>query len=69
MLKHEIVSCPRCNRTFECRVNSIHRCQCSGVPLTLEERFRISEKYQGCLCENCLRELQAALQKQPDAPL
>ncbi|NML41788.1 cysteine-rich CWC family protein [Chitinophaga sp. G-6-1-13] len=69
MLKHEIVSCPRCNRTFECRVNSIHRCQCSDVPLTLEERFRISEKYQGCLCENCLRELKAVLQQQPNAPL
>jgi ribosomal protein L34E len=69
MLKHETISCPRCHHTFECKVNSIHRCQCSGVLLTTEERFRISQRYQGCLCENCLRELQVVLQQQPDAPL
>ena len=35
--KHEHMACPRCQRSFECRVGSINLCQCQAVQLTDEE--------------------------------
>lgn len=63
MQKHETISCPRCQRPFECRVSNIRNCQCSGVQLTAEERFQIGQQYQGCLCADCLLEMKTALQQ------
>ncbi|MET6995838.1 cysteine-rich CWC family protein [Chitinophaga defluvii] len=59
MACHETVSCPRCNKCFECRVGSILRCQCQAVTLTEEERQHINENYSSCLCANCLRAMKA----------
>jgi len=33
------------------------KCQCSMVPLNLNETQYISENYEGCLCAACLAEL------------
>jgi hypothetical protein len=56
--KHEIISCERCETTFECKANSFTKCQCATVPLNLNETQYISEQFDGCLCANCLRALQ-----------
>ncbi|WP_349314510.1 cysteine-rich CWC family protein [Chitinophaga sp. MM2321] len=63
MLSYEPnASCPRCHRSFECRVDDIHHCQCRDVPLTAEERTFIGQQYSGCLCADCLREMKATCQ-------
>ncbi|GAB3886894.1 cysteine-rich CWC family protein [Spirosoma agri] len=55
--KHEHTACPRCQRTFECRVGSINLCQCQTLTLTEEQRHYVSSLYQGCLCADCLHSL------------
>ena len=56
--KHEIIACDRCGTGIECKANSYTKCQCSVVQLTLNEVQYISENYEGCMCANCLLELQ-----------
>jgi len=60
MCTHEQVRCPRCNAGFECKVGSILLCQCTVVPLSIEERSFISDRYDDCLCANCMREMKKA---------
>ncbi len=57
MYKHELKNCPRCSRSFECKVGNISHCQCEGIILTLEERSFIETKFQDCLCRDCLKDL------------
>ncbi|WP_158824993.1 cysteine-rich CWC family protein [Mucilaginibacter lacusdianchii] len=61
--KHEIVQCERCRTAFECKANSYTKCQCSKVQLTINEVQYVSELYDGCLCVNCLIELQKEYQE------
>ncbi|WP_183551448.1 cysteine-rich CWC family protein [Mucilaginibacter sp. AK015] len=61
--KHEILHCDRCRAPFECKANSFTRCQCSTVQLTINEVQYVSELYDGCLCANCLLELQKEYQE------
>jgi hypothetical protein len=58
MSKHEIIPCERCRARIECKANSYTKCQCSGIQLTLNEVQYIAELFDGCLCINCLHELQ-----------
>ena len=60
MASHETITCPRCQCSFECRVNAILRCQCQDVTLTEEMRYFIQQQYSGCLCVDCLRDIKAA---------
>ncbi|WP_460950633.1 cysteine-rich CWC family protein [Spirosoma daeguense] len=57
--KHEHTGCPRCHRSFECRVGSINLCQCQSLTLTEAQRHYVSSLYQGCLCADCLRILRS----------
>lgn len=57
MSQHEPNICPHCNQPFECRAGDVPNCQCSSISLTIEERFFIEERYTGCLCINCLKDL------------
>ncbi len=57
MCKHEEKYCPRCKASFECKVGDIAQCQCNGLGLTAEERAFIADRYDDCLCRNCLLEL------------
>lgn len=57
MPNHETKSCPRCNQPFECKVGNISLCQCSSIALTAEEMAFIEDKYQDCLCGNCLKDI------------
>ena len=38
--KHEPRNCPRCNKTFECKVGNIAQCQCSSIVLSEEEKAK-----------------------------
>jgi len=58
MTKHEIINCDRCGKRIECKANAYTKCQCSDVQLTLNEVQYISENFEGCMCADCLRDLQ-----------
>jgi hypothetical protein len=53
-----MISCERCKKRIECKANSYTKCQCAEVRLTLNEVQYIAELFEGCLCANCLFELQ-----------
>ncbi len=57
MCKHEEKYCPRCKAAFECKVGDIMHCQCYGLGLTAEEQGFLADRYEDCLCRNCLLEL------------
>lgn len=57
MEKHEEKYCPRCTIRFECKVGSILLCQCNSIDLTEGERNFLQEKYDDCLCANCMKEM------------
>jgi Cysteine-rich CWC len=58
MCRHETKSCPRCNRSFECKPGNITQCQCFGIKLTIEQKAYVELRYEDCLCRNCLSILQ-----------
>lgn len=60
MTAHESKCCPRCGADFECRLGSIHRCQCADVALDDVLREAIACRYDECLCRSCLQELARA---------
>lgn len=67
MDKHAPDSCPRCGQLFTCKVNSVGRCDCLQINLTVRETQYIRDiaalAYDGsCLCVNCLYALQIACQ-------
>ena len=57
MCVHEQQYCPRCNKTFECKVGNITQCQCYGISISAEERAYIDTRYSDCLCSKCLLQL------------
>ena len=52
--KHESKQCPRCGRSFVCRMGDIARCQCSTVRIPTQARDYIARLYNECLCASCL---------------
>ena len=64
MTKHEIIPCERCGNRIECKANSYTKCQCSNVHLNINEIEYVSEIYEGCLCANCLSEMQLEYREQ-----
>jgi hypothetical protein len=50
-------SCPRCGNPFICKPGDIANCLCYAITLNGEERAFIGERYTGCLCYACLKEL------------
>lgn len=52
--KHELKPCPRCGKTFECKVGDVAHCQCFGIVLNDKAINFIEKKYADCLCSNCL---------------
>lgn len=54
MPEHEEKTCPRCSRSFQCKVGNIGACQCAGVKLTPEQRQYLIERWADCLCTPCL---------------
>ncbi|HKK63004.1 MAG TPA: cysteine-rich CWC family protein [Bacteroidales bacterium] len=56
-------NCPRCYCIFECRNDRIMECDCLSVPISADDRLYIGERYDGCLCLNCLQELKKERQR------
>jgi hypothetical protein len=54
MCLHETKNCQRCNIVFECKPGSITQCQCFEVALSAEQRAYLEQRYNDCLCKNCL---------------
>lgn len=63
MSKHEWVPCERCHQAIECKSNAFTRCDCASIYLTVNEVQWISEQYEGCLCNACLKNLQQEYQQ------
>ncbi|HPH47582.1 MAG TPA: cysteine-rich CWC family protein [Chryseolinea sp.] len=59
--KHEILACKRCASEFECQVGDIGNCQCSEISLSDASKKFLSNTYFGCLCVNCLTEIERAV--------
>lgn len=57
MHKHELKTCPHCNTAFECKSGDIINCQCEQITLSTAQREYINQRYDDCLCVNCLAEL------------
>lgn len=58
MCSHEEKICPRCKTRFDCKPGNITQCQCFGVNLTAEQQKHVEQRYNDCLCHNCLLTLQ-----------
>ena len=54
---HEMKQCPRCKKGFECKPGNITQCQCYGAPLKEDLRNWLANRYEDCLCRQCLNEL------------
>jgi hypothetical protein len=57
MSQHEPKNCPRCCKQIECKPGNITQCQCYGLKLTEEEKAFIEQRYNDCLCRDCLLQL------------
>jgi hypothetical protein len=62
-LKVADINCPRCHKAFTCNAADIQQCQCWGVGLGADDfaylrRKGFSAEQTGCLCRNCLLEIQ-----------
>ena len=51
------VVCPRCSAPFECGVDT-NSCWCREVTLPGATRAAFAQYYEGCLCRDCLTELE-----------
>ncbi|MEJ0103144.1 MAG: cysteine-rich CWC family protein [Bacteroidota bacterium] len=58
MSLHEEKYCPRCLKVFECKPGNITQCQCYDIQMTTEQNAYIEDRYNNCLCRNCLSQLQ-----------
>ncbi len=56
--------CPRCSAPFECGVDT-KSCWCRDVALSDTTRAAFAQYYEGCLCRECLTELE---KDRPNAP-
>jgi len=51
--------CPRCDGAVGCGI-ATGSCWCAKVTLTPERQAQLAASYDGCLCPNCLCELEHA---------
>jgi len=49
--------CPRCGAAFHCGIDDAEPCACAALVLDAAAQQRLHERYTGCLCVSCLREL------------
>lgn len=50
-------TCPRCEGSFRCGVAGPHPCACFDLTLPPGLFAQLRERYDRCLCLDCLREL------------
>ena len=51
--------CARCGGGFHCGMNDDQPCACSTLTLPPALLAQLQQRYTGCLCLDCLRELAA----------
>ena len=61
--------CARCKNAFECRAADIANCQCNQDRLLPETRAFLQKTHYGCLCRNCLKEIDRLVAFDKDHPL
>lgn len=49
------VTCPVCGASFECKLST--DCWCGSVNVPPEVREYLADRYETCLCRNCLEQL------------
>ena len=54
--------CPRCGGTFHCGVNDVEPCACTALSLDDATLADLRQRFAGCLCLACLREVAAGAQ-------
>ncbi len=59
--KYELKECPRCGRLFSCTGEM--GCWCLSVSLSVDVSDFISSRYEGCLCKQCLRNIEEELRE------
>jgi hypothetical protein len=57
--------CARCGGPFHCGANDATPCACTGLRLSAELLATLRQRYTGCLCLVCLRELAEAAAPHP----
>lgn len=50
--------CPRCGGTFHCGAHDAAPCPCGTLVIDASLARQLRERYTGCLCLDCLAELQ-----------
>jgi hypothetical protein len=51
--------CAKCKKEFECKADDIENCDCNSIQMNSSMLEIIKEKFQDCLCVDCLKELNA----------
>jgi hypothetical protein len=62
--KHEPAECPRCGTLFECKANSLTKCDCMLIRLTrveIEYIASVMGQRDECLCPQCLKDIVASM--------
>lgn len=60
--------CPRCGGAFHCGVNDVEPCACTTLLLDDVTLTDLRQRYAGCLCLACLREISATQQTLAPVP-
>ena len=51
--------CPRCGGGFHCGINDAEPCACTALQLDDATLADLRQRFTGCLCLACLREIAA----------
>ena len=60
--------CPRCGGGFHCGAGDAEPCDCTTMPLDDATLADLRQRYTGCLCLACLREISASQRRMASAP-
>jgi len=60
--------CPRCGGAFHCGAAGPDSCACTTITLGAALQAQLRERYDGCLCLDCLRALAPAAAAGVDLP-
>lgn len=63
MKKIIALTCQRCQSTFQCKADDIAACQCATVSISKATQKYLSTTNYGCLCKNCLVEINRQIEK------
>ncbi len=48
-------NCAKCSQQFECEAENIDTCHCRTIKLNAKQLVLLSERYNNCLCNECLK--------------